>query len=267
MKWLMHYGTPRHSGRYPWGSGEKPYQTERKSLKKGSIRSTVSINKKLNKKINSNIPLYTYDKNDPWDSKVYEGPFSEFLSFYRSPGGKKQVYSYDYKVKKDLKLAPRDIRKKVFDEILNDKQTRDSTIEAIKAIQSRFPSIEYLEKCKKYYPNDFGIDKMLKIAKADFTKKDIDVDAAYDAFTFALEHPERYRSTKNYMEYMSKKYDAMIDDNNFDVYNKAKDPVVIFKVKENLEYVGSKKLSDIEIANNVNYVDIVLETAGMMTKH
>ena len=23
---LQHYGTPRHSGRYPWGSGENPYQ-------------------------------------------------------------------------------------------------------------------------------------------------------------------------------------------------------------------------------------------------
>ena len=26
---LMHYGTPRHSGRYPWGSGEDPYQHSR----------------------------------------------------------------------------------------------------------------------------------------------------------------------------------------------------------------------------------------------
>jgi predicted transcriptional regulator len=25
---LMHYGTPRHSGRFPWGSGEHPYQSE-----------------------------------------------------------------------------------------------------------------------------------------------------------------------------------------------------------------------------------------------
>ena len=23
---LEHYGTPRHSGRYPWGSGQDPYQ-------------------------------------------------------------------------------------------------------------------------------------------------------------------------------------------------------------------------------------------------
>lgn len=26
MSELMHYGTPRHSGRYPWGSGDNPYQ-------------------------------------------------------------------------------------------------------------------------------------------------------------------------------------------------------------------------------------------------
>ena len=25
---LMHYGTKRHSGRYPWGSGEQAYQHE-----------------------------------------------------------------------------------------------------------------------------------------------------------------------------------------------------------------------------------------------
>ena len=23
---MLHYGTPRHSGRYPWGSGDEPYQ-------------------------------------------------------------------------------------------------------------------------------------------------------------------------------------------------------------------------------------------------
>ena len=27
-EYLAHYGTPRHSGRYPWGSGEDPYQHE-----------------------------------------------------------------------------------------------------------------------------------------------------------------------------------------------------------------------------------------------
>lgn len=31
---LMHYGTKRHSGRYPWGSGEDPYQHENNFLKR-----------------------------------------------------------------------------------------------------------------------------------------------------------------------------------------------------------------------------------------
>ena len=26
---LMHIGTPRHSGRYPWGSGKDPFQNSR----------------------------------------------------------------------------------------------------------------------------------------------------------------------------------------------------------------------------------------------
>ena len=26
---LVHYGTPRHSGRYPWGSGDNPYQNSK----------------------------------------------------------------------------------------------------------------------------------------------------------------------------------------------------------------------------------------------
>ena len=26
MNYLMHYGVPRRSGRYPWGSGDNPYQ-------------------------------------------------------------------------------------------------------------------------------------------------------------------------------------------------------------------------------------------------
>lgn len=43
---LAHYGTPRHSGRYPWGSGENPYQRNRnfygkvQSLKKQGMTET-----------------------------------------------------------------------------------------------------------------------------------------------------------------------------------------------------------------------------------
>lgn len=31
---IYHFGTKRHSGRYPWGSGDRPYQSEEESKKK-----------------------------------------------------------------------------------------------------------------------------------------------------------------------------------------------------------------------------------------
>lgn len=50
---LMHYGTPRHSGRYPWGSGDEPYQrgmdflARYEALRKQD-KSDVDIAKELN---------------------------------------------------------------------------------------------------------------------------------------------------------------------------------------------------------------------------
>lgn len=32
LDYLEHYGTKRHSGRYPWGSGENPYQRNKNAL-------------------------------------------------------------------------------------------------------------------------------------------------------------------------------------------------------------------------------------------
>lgn len=267
MGYLVHYGTPRHSGRYPWGSGAKPYQNERTSLKKGSIRSTVSIDKKLYKKTNkNNKPLYTYNPNDEWDSKVYEGLFSRYISSYRDPGKDKKVYSHEYKVKKDVNLATKEQSKKVFSNLLKDKEFEESTKTAIETIRNRFPPLEYLKYYKKEYPNDTSIDRLIKLQKIDLSKK-IDTDDGFEVFQFALEKPERYRAAKEYINKMASKYDAMIDYNNFDVYNKAKDPVIIFKTNEILEYSGSKKISEIKIKENVKYVEDVLLSAGMMSKN
>lgn len=58
---LYHYGTPRHSGRYPWGSGEDPYQhegwmiiSENKRLKDAGYTEAeraAEIGKKLDRKM------------------------------------------------------------------------------------------------------------------------------------------------------------------------------------------------------------------------
>lgn len=255
MKYLIHYGTPRHSGRYPWGSGENPYQNERKSLKKGSIRNTVSVDKKFEKRIQKGkiSKLYTYDPDNKWDKSVYEGPFSYYLTALRY-GYRKKVKSHKLEVKEDLKLASREERKKVFNDMLDNPEERDEIVKTIKHVQKMTPPPEYLDAYIKEYPNDTTYPWMKRIAQADFDKKDIDRDVAYDAFTRVLDSPDMYRSVNHYIDYMSKKYDAMIDDNNFDIYNKAHDPVIIFKVNEKLNYLGSVPIEDIDIYNNTRKV-------------
>lgn len=60
--YLVHYGTPRHSGRYPWGSGKRPKQSLEKSI--------IDLNKKLNS-FNYGVlvdgKIYKNLDNVPWN--------------------------------------------------------------------------------------------------------------------------------------------------------------------------------------------------------
>lgn len=48
--YLVHYGTPRHSGRYPWGSGKEPYQSLTRS-KSGGVVAKEELDYKNKKEI------------------------------------------------------------------------------------------------------------------------------------------------------------------------------------------------------------------------
>lgn len=52
---LKHFGTPRHSGRYPWGSGERPYQGDSPSYKSKRQLSKKEKEYNLKKKADSDI--------------------------------------------------------------------------------------------------------------------------------------------------------------------------------------------------------------------
>lgn len=67
---LMHYGTKRHSGRYPWGSGDNPYQHESNFLKE------------VNEKRNSN---FEYTEKNP-ESRDYGKTFTGDLAIAKSMG-------------------------------------------------------------------------------------------------------------------------------------------------------------------------------------
>jgi len=82
---LYHYGTPRHSGRYPWGSGVRPYQGEKHDI----TRSTDSIGKHKQ---------YNKDINDIY--KTFSDREKSYIQA-ESPNEKAPKYYYDPKTKYD----------------------------------------------------------------------------------------------------------------------------------------------------------------------
>lgn len=48
---LLHYGTPKHSGRYPYGSGKRPYQSDKKVFISGSSKTQIKDSGYYRKKV------------------------------------------------------------------------------------------------------------------------------------------------------------------------------------------------------------------------
>ena len=65
--YLVHYGTPRHSGRYPWGSGKEPYQSLTRS-KSGGVVAKEELDYKNKKEIYKAIADASHGK----DKERYE---------------------------------------------------------------------------------------------------------------------------------------------------------------------------------------------------
>lgn len=76
---LMHYGTPRHSGRYPWGSGDRPHQHDKAAkkvarMKAREARVAAKDQKVLNKKNRAMAVVDAKQKeiDDRFDKKMQD---------------------------------------------------------------------------------------------------------------------------------------------------------------------------------------------------
>ena len=71
---IKHYGTPRHSGRYPWGSGEDPqrskgFRTQVLELRKQGV-SNVDIAKGFGMNTSQLIKKLSLEKNEEWNANA-----------------------------------------------------------------------------------------------------------------------------------------------------------------------------------------------------
>ena len=280
--YIMHYGVGHdkggHSGRYPWGSGSRPYQN-RTVLKKGTELSSVKgyyafesdifttdVNKLSKKAIGDGKRwLYTYQKSNDWDRAVYTGPFSQYLANCGMPF----IREFQYRTVKDLKMPTKQER---YDEFKN---------LPLKDLQKDLTSFQKYLKRKGSYLG--GLDETRERNRTNFKKlgpnsSEETWQIAYKLFNHMMENNQSYKSTKTYSENVAKKWDAMVDDNNADKYNKANDPIIIFDPAKTLAFVDKfaddlvypKEMGGAEanglitniFSKNFNYVKSEMEKIG-----
>ena len=182
---------------------------------------------------NSKKMLYVYNPNDKWDKKIYQGPFAKFLKDYRMrTTSNPEVHQFT--VKEDLKMP--------------------KELDSVKQI---------------LIDGGFNLNGNTDYAKVDFNniKTEEDIKNAYMVFNHAMEVSYKYSITQAYCQYMCQRFDAMVDDNNVNIYNRAHDPIIILNTQKLL---ASKKiarqLKDIEIAKNCGDVRRELNKYGERMK-
>lgn len=263
---LYHHGVKGQQ----WGVRHgPPYPIEDKIIRKGtkinSVRAItegdyrgITRSKRYAKKAQeayrkSGRWLYTYNKDNEWDNKVYKGAFSRYIKDYRR--GAAAVAEFQFEIKKDLKMPTKQERVNEFKDLLNGKFKNTVTNElewtCNRLVQLRIGSEKDIQNYKSM------------VGKMNNLQTDKDYEIAYNVFNHMMESIPSYRSTQEYAKQMSKKYDAMVDDNNQGWYNRAQDPVIIFRANQALKSIGDVKIvSEEEIQRNMNEVREELKKHG-----
>lgn len=204
--------------------------------------------------------VYTYRPDNKHDTKVYEGPFAKYLVMGR---GAEVVARHEMETIKDLKMPNKKERLDEFSNLIQSKKHGKQVRKDLKDVRDILVRQQIgSEKERKEYAS-FNPDKF------DPTDKE-QLGVAYSIFSHAMENTSRFKSTTEYAKNMSKKYDAMIDDNNQGTYNNAQDPIIIFRANEALKRVGDKTtgtpLSYDEIQGAYEYIKDELAKEGKNVK-
>lgn len=241
MGYIQHHGVKGQK----WGvRNGPPYPIEDKVLKKGGRLASMSTQYKSGTEYKNNGRwMYTYNPDDEWDSSVYKGPFVKYKILYQ---GAKFAVEHQYEVVKDLKMPTKKERIDAFVDLYS--KNKDMVLKDLGTVYDQL--------------QEAGVSLQVKGGNIVNMRTDTDREAAYEIFNHAMENVDAFQSTKAYAELMAQRYDAMVDDNNQGVYNKAHDPVIIFKANEALKEISSRYISYNEYVRNYNRVRDELAKEG-----
>jgi len=233
QRWHIRRGPP-----YPLSSEQK----ERTVLKKGSKLNSISLEPDSEKYRKRKRWMYTYNADDEWDSKVYKGPFSMYTSWLTNNHneGENYVYEHQYETVEDLKMPT---RKERIDEFIK-LYKNDPLQTAMDLYEYQLTAPNLSEKAEQVDLRNLQTPE--------------EYEAAYEILSREMEVGYAFTTTKKYSDIMSQKWDAMTDDNNKDIYNNVRDPIIIFRTEEALKKIGDVRMIDYEEMTK-NYDEVRLE--------
>lgn len=232
---LKHHGVKGQK----WGVRNGPPYPIETGLKKGQRLDHVSPYSTIRR--NSRDKLYLYNPEDSWDTAVYKGPYTKYLLMYK---GAQNVYNHRYEVAKDLKMPTKKERVDTFLKLYE--KNKVVFMDEINKVNQQFKDANSSRAFDNISIND--LRKLKKEKPKEFEK----------VYTVANQLMDFRGSRVAYMYYkeMRKNFDAMVDDNNVNVYNKTHDPIIIFNPKKSLIEVGKPEpLTFEEFKNSYDKVE------------
>lgn len=248
MSYLVHFN-PNHDPK----TGRFDYKPGSTILPKGTRLGSVSGKYwQADQYKNNGRWMYTYREDEKWDKKVYEGAFSVYLIQGR---GARWIRKFEFETVADLKMPTRKEREDEFRNLLNDKKYQKTVLKELATMK------------KQLVWQGIGVDDAQKKRFRNFNPNKIrteeDLKTAYEIFCHMMENAAAFKTTQEYANRISSKFDAMVDDNNLKAYNNAIDPIIIFRADKFIKDVSDpnspKYLTYDEIVKN--YKDVAEELA------
>jgi hypothetical protein len=231
MSYLVHFN-PNHDPK----TGRFDYKPGSTILPKGTRVGSVSGKYwDSNTYKNNGRWMYVFREDEEWDKKVYEGAFSVYLAQGR---GARWIRRHEYETVADMKMPTRKEREDEFRNLLNDRKYQKTVLKELASMK------------RQLIAQGIGVDDAQKKRFRNFNPNKIrteeDYKTAYEIFCHMMENTAMFKTTQEYANRISSKWDAMVDDNNLGVYNKAIDPIIIFR--------ADKFIRDVSDPNSPKYL-------------
>lgn len=195
------------------------------------------------KRTDNEKKLFVYKEDDPHDKDVYEGAFTKYIK-YRDQTN--QIFKQKFENVDDIVSPSAQRRAEMF-------------VEAYRNDPKLYSKI--LTRTDNYaqYRQSMGVNYSpgLKsfIGKTTYDKNTSDSDLkkyGYGLFNMGNEWTDRLtvKGNNKYYKILKKNgYNALIDDNNANIYNDAHSPLIILNAKKHLKNIGYEQLTQ-EYMNN-----------------